>query len=227
MCGRFNITDDPLAQLLMDIAGGQMNWPLTTEYKIAPTQIIPVMLSSEHGWEVRPMRWWLVPYWTDAPTSKYAMFNARSETVMTSRAFKEPFRTRRCIIPVSGYYEWRKEAGVKVPLYIEPENAPGLALAGLWDRWTGDGQVIESCTIVTSAAPSPMDEIHHRVPVSFTPQTARQWVSADTSTADLQTLMQPEIRVSLKVTPVSTYVNNARNKDDRCIEYLGETRIIN
>jgi len=106
---------------------------------------------------------------------------------------------------------------------MTPENEPGFAFAGLWDRWRGEDQSIESCTIVTAAAPASMKSIHHRIPVHLTNEQAAQWVSNTTDPETLDNLMQPEIRTSIRVTPVSTVVNNARNKDDRCIEPLGDS----
>lgn len=232
MCGRFNIIDDPLTQLIVEIAGGDSKWslntlPLKTEFNIAPTQTIPVLVKSpEHGWMLRPMRWWLVPYWSPEPSTRYSMFNAKSETLATSRAYREPYKKRRCIIPASGYYEWRKEGGVKVPYYIEPDEDKGFAFAGLWDRWARDDRIVESCTIVTAAAPPAMKAIHPRIPVHLTTEQARRWSETDTPQPQLEEMLEPEIRTRLRVTPVSSYVSNARNKDDRCIERLGEPSII-
>ena len=222
MCGRFNIIDDPLTQLLIEITG--QRFAIETRFNIAPTEQVPVLLKTEEeGWALRDMRWWLVPYWAKEPTTKYSMFNAKSETLASSGAFREPFKKRRCIIPASGYYEWKKEGSIKVPYYIAPDEDPGFAFAALWDCWRRDELVIESCTIVTAAAPDSMQGIHHRIPVHLTCDQARQWVDVNTSTAQLQDLLAPEIRFPLSITPMSTYVNNARNKDDRCIEPLGET----
>ena len=229
MCGRFNIIDDPLVQLLIDITGQAAGWNLQTEYNIAPTQTIPVLTHRDEGdaWSLDPMRWWLTPFWSSGPSTRYSMFNAKSETLAKSRAYREPFKSRRCIVPASGYYEWKKESGAKLPYYIEPDGEPGFAFAGLWDSWQGEDQVIESCTIITAAAPVSMKHIHHRIPVHLTADQARNWVSNETPVQVLQGMLAPEIRVSIRVTPVSTVVNNARNKDDRCIEPLGESISIN
>lgn len=226
MCGRFNIIDDPLTQLIVEITGQDIGWRLETEYNIAPTQTIPVLLEEEGTWTLKPMRWWLVPHWAKEPDTRYSMFNAKSETVSQSRAFKQPFERRRCIIPVSGYYEWHKQAGQKLPYYMTPDHQPGFAFAGLWDRWRGDDQMIESCTIVTAAAPTEMAHIHHRIPVQLTTDESRLWTSQETSLATLGELMRPEIKTTIRVTPVSTIVNNARNKEPRCIEPLGDSTLI-
>jgi putative SOS response-associated peptidase YedK len=225
MCGRFNITEHPLSKLLADISGQQMT--VETRFNIAPTEQVPVLVKTgQSDWELHDMRWWLIPYWSKEPSNKYAMFNARSESLTKSSAFREPFRHRRCIMPVSGYYEWKTEGGVKVPYYIEPETDNGLAFAALWDRWRGDGQVVESCTIVTAAAPPAMQGIHNRIPIHLTPEQIDAWVSGDTDSATLQEILTPAIRTPLKITAMSTYVNNARNKDDRCIEPLGDTVLV-
>jgi len=208
----------------MQVVGGNVLWTVTTEYNIAPTQMVPVLRhSDEEGWAMPAMRWWLVPYWSPEPSTKYSMFNAKSETLTTSRAYKEPFKRRRCVIPASGYYEWKKEGSIKVPYYFEPSSEPGFAFAGLWDRWHRGDQIIESCTIVTAASPEPMKNIHNRIPVHLTVDQARIWANQETELSRLQELLVPEIRIGIQVTPVSTIVNNARNKDDRCVEPLGET----
>jgi putative SOS response-associated peptidase YedK len=220
MCGRFNIIDDPFARLLMEITGQQFS--IETRFNIAPTEQIPVLVKNESkDWALREMRWWLVPYWSKEPTTKYSMFNARSETLTKSSAFREPFRKRRCIIPASGYYEWRKVGGSKAPCYIEPDDETGFAFAGLWDRWRGDDRVIESCTIVTAAAPESMKSIHSRIPVHLSREQIDEWLDPDRSSVELMQLLAPEIRFPLSVTPVSNYVNNTRNRDERCIERLG------
>jgi len=224
MCGRFNIIDNPLTQLIMEVVGGDVPWSVTTEYNIAPTQSVPVLRhSGEEGWDMPSMRWWLVPFWSPQPSTKYSMFNAKSETLTTSRAYKEPFSKRRCVIPASGYYEWKKEGSIKVPYYIEPATEPGFAFAGLWDRWHRGDQIIESCTIVTAASPDSMKNIHHRIPVHLTVDQAKTWANQQTESSRLQELLVPEIRMEVQVTPVSTIVNNARNKDDRCVQPAGDT----
>ena len=224
MCGRFNIINNPLSQLIMAVVGGDVPWTVTTEYNIAPTQMVPVLRhSDEEGWAMPSMRWWLVPYWSSEPSTKYSMFNAKSETLTMSSAYKEPFKRRRCVIPASGYYEWKKKGATKVPYYIEPATEPGFAFAGLWDRWQRGDRVIESCTIVTAASPESMKNIHHRIPVHLNMNQARTWVNQRTELARLQELLTPEVRMEIQVTPVSKIVNNARNKDERCLEPSGET----
>ncbi len=226
MCGRFNIIDDPLVHLLSELTG--VRFPLPTRFNIAPTEPVPVLRRADSGdWDMREMRWWLVPCWSSGPTTKYAMFNARAESLTKSRAFREPFRKRRCLIPASGYYEWKTEKGIRVPYYIEPGNREGgFLFAGLWDCWKPadeTGRDMYSCTMVTAAAPACMRGVHHRIPVHLTREEAMHWLDPTQPTRALHELLAPEIRFPLTVTPVSSYVNHAGNKDGRCIERMGET----
>lgn len=224
MCGRFNVTSDPVGQLILEITG--RGFVIEPRFNIAPTEDIPVVIATDDGWDVREMRWWLVPYWSDGPSTKYAMFNAKSETLDKSRAFRDPFARRRCVIPASGYYEWQKEGDRKLPLYMTPEDGGAFAFAGLWDRWRRDDQVIESCTIITTAATESMRPIHNRMPVQLSREEIAKWVNADADPETLKRLMLPALKAPVRVTPVSTIVNNARNKDERCIEPIGDDSII-
>lgn len=228
MCGRFNIIADPLTQLIMKIVNGELNeYILEDRFNIAPTEDVPVLLRSDDGaWQLNDMRWWLVPSWSPEPSTKFTMFNARSENLSKSRAFSTPFKRQRCVIPVSGYYEWKKQASGKVPFHIQPADLTGFLFAGLWDSWQKGGQRVDSCTIITGAAAGPMADIHNRIPIHLSPDEVERWLNLETSGDELQALLAPALRGPLLVTPVSSYVGNARNKDSRCIEPLGESTII-
>ena len=226
MCGRFNVTSDPLNLLLMELAG--FGHPGPDNYNAAPTETIMVLrLNPEGEPELVPMRWWLTPYWSKGPSTKYSMFNAKSETAHSSPAFREPFKKRRCVVPVSGFYEWTRQHGQKLPYYIRPHEEPGLLLAGLWDRWrnhasTTEGEaaeVIESFTILTVPANPAMEFVHKRQPLMLSVEDARRWMDLETTTLD--ELISSDLPVEIEAVPVSTYVNNARNKDLRCIDPIG------
>lgn len=228
MCGRFNMISDPLTQLIMKIVNGELsNVSIEDRYNVAPTEDVPVLLRTEGGdWELKDMRWWLVPNWSDAPSTKYTMFNAKSETLATSRAFQMPFKRQRCIVPASGYYEWQKLASGKAPFLIEPADSDGFAFAGLWDTWRRGDQRVDSCTIITGAAPDGMKELHHRVPIHLSLDEVDRWLNLETSPDELRQLLSPHLREPMLVTPVSSYVGNSRNKDARCIEPIGDSQTI-
>lgn len=220
MCGRFNVTSDPLSQLLMELVG--MPHPGPDNFNAAPTEMITVLRLSATGEpELVSLRWWLTPYWTRAPSAKYSMFNARSETAHKSPAFREPFKKRHCVVPVSGFYEWTRQRGQKLPYYITAQEAPGLLLAGLWDRWTNreTGEVIESFAVLTAAASRSMEFVHNPQPVMLSLAQAHDWL--DSGNPDHSELLAPHIPLILVAIPVSTHVNNARHKDTRCVEPIG------
>lgn len=228
MCGRFNIISDPLTQMIMDIVNGEFGEVppiIETRYNIAPTESVPVLLrSNDNQWLLKDMRWWLVPSWSKEVSTKYSMFNAKSETLSKSRAFRQPFERKRCIVPVSGYYEWTKEGGVKLPHLIKPDNLAGFAFAGLWDKWQQGETIIESCTIITGAAPDAMKDIHSRIPIHLNREEIDRWLAKETSQKELMSILSPHLRMPLSITPLSSYVSNARNKDIRCIEPLGDEK---
>jgi len=223
MCGRFNITSDPLTKLLLEITG--QHFSLEDRFNIAPTEEVPILrLTEDNDWQLPEMRWWLVPSWSPEPSTKYSMFNAKSETLSSSRAFREPFRRRRCVVPASGYFEWIREGDRKLPMYITPESADGFAFAGLWDRWQRGDQVVESCTIVTAAAPESIKHVHHRIPVHLTGEQVQRWVNSGTEQNELQELLAPALHMPLLITPVSTAANNARNKGADIVTPVGDSK---
>ncbi len=221
MCGRFNVTSDPLTVLLMELVG--LPHPGPDNFNAAPTETIQVLRLDEAGSpELVPMRWWLTPYWSKGPTTKYAMFNAKSETAAKSPAFRDPFKKRRCVVPVSGFYEWTRLNKQKVPYLLKPHDDPGLLLAGLWDRWRNPetDEWLESFTVLTVPASPAMEQIHKRQPLMLSVEDARSWMDPDND--GFASLISSDLPVEIDAVPVSTYVNNARNKDDRCMDPIGK-----
>ena len=228
MCGRFNVESDPLSKLLLELV--RLRHPGPDNHNAAPTETIMVLRLDDQGEpELVPMRWWLTPYWAKEPGSRYAMFNAKSETVDKAPAFREPFRKRRCVVPVSGFYEWAKsstrssDGKSRLPYYIRPQESPGLLLAGVWDHWRNraTGELLESFAILTTQAGKALEFVHTRQPVLLSLADGRCWLDPDASADQLKAMLGPAIPVALDAVPVSSYVNNARNKESRCIEPIG------
>ena len=222
MCGRFNVTTDPLSRLLLDMVGphytGQDN------FNLAPTETVEVLrLGADGEPELVPMRWWLTPYWAKELSTKYSMFNAKSETAYKSAAFKAPYAKRRCVVPVTGFYEWCRQNNQKLPYLITPHQADGMLLAGLWDAWRNKeaDEVLLSFTILTTDANEGLAFVHNRQPVMLSVEEARRWLDMSVPTSELEYLFASRIPVELDAVPVSTHVNNARNKDERCVQPIG------
>lgn len=225
MCGRVNVSSGPLTLLFMDMVG--QPYPDADRHNVAPTLELPVIRATDTGrLEAATMRWWLTPWWSNEVSTRYSMFNAKAETLTTSRAFKEPFARRRCLVPVAGFYEWLKDGERRLPYYIRPHADDGLLLAGVWDRWRNrdDGVILESFAVVTTAVHDRLAFVHSRQPAMLSRAEGRRWVGAAEEPSRLQDeLLVPRLPVPLSVIPVTTYVNNARNEGPRCIEPIGKT----
>ncbi len=226
MCGRFNVSSSPLSELLLELVG--LPHPGPDNHNAAPTETIVVLRMDDEGRpELVPMRWWLTPFWSKSVTTKYSMFNAKAETVEKSPAFREPFSRRRCVVPISGFYEWARSNDRKLPYYLTPHLAPGMLLAGIWDSWQGgeDGPLL-SFAVLTCEANEQLTFVHKRQPVMLGLQDAQVWLDASVGVADLKALCASRVPIALDAVPVSSYVNNARNKDARCTEAIGKALAI-
>jgi len=224
MCGRYSVTLPPEALRQLFRYGNQPN--LRARYNIAPTQAAPVVrireAVSDGERELVELRWGLVPSWVKEPGDGPLMINARLETVAEKPAFRA-FRTRRCIVPADGFYEWKREDKAKQPFRIHPANGGAMGFAGIWERWTGrEGEAVESFAILTTQAQGAIREIHDRMPVMLDPMAYGPWL--DSSVTDPKQVLD-KIRLlpteSLVAEPVSKYVNAVRNDDPHCFDPPG------
>jgi putative SOS response-associated peptidase YedK len=145
---------------------------------IAPTDMVPAVRQRPDGRrELIGMRWGLIPYWSTDPKSGARAINARVESVAEKPAFRDPFRKRRCLIPASGFYEWKKIGRTKQPYLVHPRNGGFMAFAGLWDRWESpEGDRVESCTILTQDANELVRPLHDRMPVVVAATDYDRWL---------------------------------------------------
>lgn len=222
MCGRFTLTAtaDELRQLF-DLADSPVLAKLAPRYNIAPTQ--PVVVVREHpksgARTLDVMRWGLIPSWSKEPGTGAPLINARAETVADKPAFRSAFKRRRCLVPASGFYEWQAKDGHKQPYYVHVAGGVPFAMAGLWETWHGpDGDEIDSCTIITTAANPLVRPLHERMAVILPPAAYGDWL--DPTIEDphlLQSLLEPFPAKQMDAYPVSTYVNAARNEGPECL----------
>jgi putative SOS response-associated peptidase YedK len=186
-------------------------------YNIAPTQTAPVARLADGRPALAALRWGLIPFWAKDPAIGNRLINARAETVAEKPAFRAAYRARRCLVPASGFYEWKKAPGGKQPYYVTSRDGSVLAFAGLWEQWQpADGEPIYSFTIITTDANPVMQRLHDRMPVILAPREYDEWLMAK----DPRGLLRPCPSEMLKAYAVGTAVNSPRNDDPKLIEPL-------
>jgi putative SOS response-associated peptidase YedK len=219
MCGRFVQYSAP--QVYASQFGLDLVCSAQPRYNLAPTQPVLAIRSAEKGGrELIPLRWGLVPAWSKGPDNRYSMINARAETVSTKPAYRNAFKSRRCLIPAEGFFEWKAEKGGKRPFLIHRTDSKPFVMAGLWEHWTGEeGQALESCTILVTDANALVRPIHDRMPVILEAAHIATWL--DPANRDVETLLgllRPADPRSWSLHPVSRQVNSPRNDGPELIE---------
>ena len=141
------------------------------------------------------------------------MINARSETVHEKPTFRVAFRRRLCVVPVNGWFEWRRENGEKQPYWIRPAGADALSLAGLWERWEKGDDPVETFTVLTTGASPSLADLHHRQPVIVEDAVLEEWLDPGTSSERLLALAGAANDGPFDTRAVSTRVNSPRNDD--------------
>jgi putative SOS response-associated peptidase YedK len=238
MCGRFAVTTDPalLAQKIEAIdeatsAAKDVGGP---NFNVAPTTTISTVVKrhtdpeDESTRRVRLMRWGLIPPWVKttedgAPDNKGPLLiNARSEKVTSSPAFRNSAKSKRCLVPMDGWYEWRGEKGAKTPFYMYGGDGELLYMAGLWSTWRPkeapkDAPPLLSCTIITTDAAGPLAEIHDRMPLTISRADWDRWLDPD-APIDGGLLRGHGDLDRIEIREVSRLVNSVRNNGPELIE---------
>ena len=212
MCGRYTLTI-PLDQLVDHFQGLTIPYPLEPRYNIAPTQNI---LAIREQREPVILRWGLIPHWSRDTSIGNRMINARAETVAEKPSFESALKSRRCLIPADGFYEWKREGKVKQPYHIRRTDRGIFCFAGLWEHWVdkGSGEHIESCTIITTAANQLLSSIHDRMPVIIPVEAYDQWIGNQPT----DRLLLPYKWVNFEMVSVSTFVNNTSHDGAKCLD---------
>ncbi|KUO51474.1 MAG: hypothetical protein APF76_14010 [Desulfitibacter sp. BRH_c19] len=220
MCGRFTLAKD-FEELTKRF---NFHLPLSLpeyvpRYNIAPSQEILAIVNL--GNQVQPVyfRWGFIPSWSKDKTIGNRMINARVETVDQKPSFAYPLKSKRCLIPADGFYEWKTQNGIKIPQRILLKDNDIFSFAGLWDSWTSlDGETIQSCTILTTTANELIEKIHKRMPVILSHETEQVWLDTNISDIkELKPLLVPYPSDSMQLYEVSTMVNSPKNDTPECI----------
>ena len=220
MCGRYNLITD--AQSLVDFFEIEniLFEPseLKPRYNIAPSQTVPIVRMGVSGRELLMARWGLVPHWSKEPETKYSTINARAETVAEKPTYRDAFRRKRCLIPATGFYEWKREGNRKTPHHIRMKESEIFAFAGLWDRWDKEGEGFESCSIIVTTANEAMQPIHERMPVILNTAQYNSWLNTEHyNRAHLEAMLVPYVG-DLDVYPVGRKVNSPSNEGPSLIQ---------
>lgn len=234
MCGRFVSTQsaDAIAEFFGASFEGEA---LPPNYNVAPTvDVYGVVQSPQGERRVEPYHWGLVPSWAKDTKIGSKMINARAETIGEKPAFRSLLKRHRLIVPMDGFYEW--QAGVqggaltkagkpaKTPMFIHRVDGEPLAVAGLWATWRDrqlgpDAPWLHSCTVITTAANATMEPVHDRMPVILPRSAWAAWLDPTNDDAEvLRSLLVPAEEDVLTMHPVSTAVNNVRNKGEELIQ---------
>jgi putative SOS response-associated peptidase YedK len=219
MCGRFTLAVDPaeLQEAFPEFSFPDQHAP---RFNIAPTQ--PVLAIPNDGKNRADFfAWGLIPAWAKDSALGARMINARAETLAEKPAFRGALKYKRCLIPTSGFYEWKTMEGqkTKTPHFIHLKSGKPFAFAGLWDEWNSpEGGSLRTCTIITTEPNALMESIHNRMPVILPADHFAAWLDpAPRKSDELTPLLRSYDPTLMEAYPVSTLVNSPANDRAECV----------
>ena len=225
MCGRYALAQEHEA-LRIRFGFAEESAPTFTHsprFNIAPTQTAPIITNGQET-KLRAMRWGLIPHWAKDAAIGNSLINARADTAAEKPSFRDSFKKRRCLVPATGFYEWKKEplSKSKQPYFIATRTRDIFSFAGLWSIWKNPqtSEEIWSYTILTTEPNELMHEIHNRMPVILPAEREKDWLDLAVNPASLRELLVPCPPEFLEAFPVSKVVNSPRNDTPDCIAPL-------
>lgn len=230
MCGRASLAKNE--KELEDRFGSQFysedieRYNPVPNYNLAPGQYFPIITNSDSN-HFNVFKWGLIPFWAKDPKIAFKLINARAETIDKKSSFKVSFSRKRCLVPLDGFYEWKKLNRGKKPYRIVKNDKAIFSVAGLWDTWLNQkNEIVNSFTIITVSANEIMKTIHNRMPAILFEEEERNWIDESIPIGDLKNLLKPFPSDLIYAYPVSSKVNNVRNKDSDLINEVSENDII-
>ncbi len=217
MCGRYTLYAD-LSTLQARFQFDPSEASHEPRYNIAPTQQV---LTVTENWEerrARTMRWGLVSSWAKDTSGAARLINARGEDAAKRPAFRSAFKRRRCLVLADGFYEWKRVGKSREPMHFSLTSGEPFAFAGLWETWnTPSGDVLRSCTIITTEPNDLVAEVHNRMPVILPGETESLWLDHRIEDSDRLTgLLVPYPAEAMRVHAVSSLVNSVKNDAAEC-----------
>lgn len=214
MCGRFSITQPTDAMARLFDATPSNDLPPVPNYNVCPTNDVATVVAGDGVRRLMAMRWGFIPTWYKTPTDGPLLINARAETIAQKPAFAEACRTRRCLIPADGFYEWTKdEGGARLPWYLYRSDKQVMVFAGVWQHWRMGDQDLTTCAIVTTAANDRLSAIHKRQPLILNPDQWALWLGEAGHGAARLMRAGPEDQVDFYRVDVAVNSNRASGPD--------------
>ncbi|WNG42299.1 SOS response-associated peptidase [Archangium violaceum] len=220
MCGRVTIQTPALAIAREFALTGVRSALDRPRYNLAPTQLMPVVINDGERM-LDAYRWGLIPSWAKEASIGNKLINARGETVAEKPSFRSALKRRRCLVLVDGWFEWKQSTKPKTPYLFRRKDGRPMAFAGLWEEWTAPdtGEVLRTCTVITTGPNAVMAPIHDRMPVILRPEGQELWLRPEPQEASLlQPLLAPNEDEPLELWEVSRVVNSPTNDIPACIE---------
>lgn len=228
MCGRYVLKKEDLEALVRQFGLRSLE-EFHSRYNIAPTSIVPLIRrapasaadaagGSDQANELAAVRWGLIPAWTKPDGPPRPLVNVRAETLVTR--FRGALKSRRCVLPASGFFEWQQVGPRKQPWFFGAKDGGVFGLAGIWDTWRSpDGAtVFETCAILTTTPNSVLQPVHDRMPVMLTPEQCVEWVETDGSDPKpLERLLASAPAERMTAFKVGPAVSSVRNDGPECI----------
>jgi putative SOS response-associated peptidase YedK len=206
MCGRFAIATVP--EVLRDTFGyaDRPNFP--ARYNIAPTQPVPVVAMLQGQRRFVLMRWGFLPGWVKDPKDFPLVINIRAETAREKPSFRAALTRRRGLMPVDGFYEWRRDGARSAPYLIRRPDGRPFAFPALWETWASpDGSEIDTVALMTTEARPPLQEIHPRAPIILDPRHWQEWLDPETPLDRAEALLAEPLQGELELRRIGTAVN--------------------
>lgn len=212
MCGRYTLVvtlEELMKHFMLE---NERLHTYSPRYNIAPGQWVPAIVNDGRSHIIGQLKWGLVPSWAQSDKESFKLINARAETVADKPAFRAAFKSRRCLIPADGFYEWqRRSDGTKQPYRIVMREEGLFAFAGLYEIWMDkEGNKLSTCTILTTEPNELMSVIHDRMPVILQPGDERIWLDRNSQSSQLQQLLRPYPDRLMEAYPVNQAVGNSR-----------------
>jgi putative SOS response-associated peptidase YedK len=224
MCGRYSLfadfreIEERFGEATFDIEEYEES------YNIAPSQMVLSVINDGLKNRLGYLKWGLVPSWAKDPKVGFKMINARAETVHEKPSFREALKKKRCLIVADSFYEWKRTEDRKVPMRIQMKNNELFAMAGLWESWKSpSGELVHTCTILTTEPNDLMSTIHDRMPVILKQADEQTWLNPAVKTIDeLRPFLIPLENGLLEAYEVSDKVNSPKNNAPDLIVKVGE-----